>query len=43
VGPRLECWYEATPGAEAAEAGLELVVLGAAADADRLSRAFAAL
>ena len=42
VGPRLECWYEGR-WPEAAEAGLELVVLGAAAHAARLEHAFAAL
>jgi cobalamin biosynthesis protein CobW len=41
VGPRLECWYEGEvrPGA----ADLELVVLGAEADRDRLAAAFACL
>lgn len=41
VGPRLECWYEgkARPGA----AGLELVVLGAEGDRDRLAAAFECL
>lgn len=45
VGARLDCWYEAqgVPGAVAAEPFLELVVLGAAADAERLERAFAGL
>jgi cobalamin biosynthesis protein CobW len=43
VGPRLECWYEAMPGAEDAEPGLELVVLGAAGHAERLGRAFESL
>jgi len=45
VGARLDCWYEAqeTPGAGPAEPSLELVVLGAAADAARLERAFASL
>jgi len=48
VGPRLECWYEGNPGAQPApeslaEADLELVVLGAAADAERLEKAFADL
>jgi len=42
VGPRLECWYEGV-WPEAAAPGLELVVLGAAAHADRLKEAFAAL
>jgi cobalamin biosynthesis protein CobW len=42
VGPRLECWYEASGPAEAEAPALELVVLGAAADAQRLERAFAA-
>jgi cobalamin biosynthesis protein CobW len=42
VGPRLECWYEgAWP--EAADPGLELVVLGAAAHAAQLEEAFATL
>jgi cobalamin biosynthesis protein CobW len=41
VGPRLECWYEgeARPGA----ADLELVVLGAEGDRDRLAAAFECL
>jgi cobalamin biosynthesis protein CobW len=46
VGPRLECWYEgsAPPTAgDPAQADLELVVLGAAADASRLEQAFASL
>jgi len=48
VGPRLESWYEGqenrdSKGAPASEPGLELVVLGAAADADRLEQAFANL
>ncbi|MFM7265034.1 MAG: GTP-binding protein, partial [Cyanobium sp.] len=47
VGARLECWYEGKAennhdGPAAAE-GLELVVLGAAGDRDRLERAFASL
>jgi cobalamin biosynthesis protein CobW len=42
VGPRLECWYEGR-WPEATEAGLELVVLGAAAHAERLQAAFATL
>jgi cobalamin biosynthesis protein CobW len=40
VGPRLECWYEATPAAAEGEPALELVVLGAAADGERLRAAF---
>jgi len=45
VGARLDSWYEAqeVPGAVAAEPSLELVVLGATADAARLERAFAGL
>jgi cobalamin biosynthesis protein CobW len=45
VGARLDCWYEAQgiPGAGPAEPSLELVVLGAAADAARLEQAFASL
>ena len=45
VGARLDCWYEAQeiPGAGPTEPSLELVVLGAAADAARLERAFASL
>jgi len=45
VGARLDCWYEAQeiPGAGPVEPSLELVVLGAAADAARLELAFAAL
>jgi cobalamin biosynthesis protein CobW len=45
VGPRLECWFEGglPEGSSSAEPGLELVVLGAAADAERLERACAAL
>ncbi|MEB3256320.1 MAG: cobalamin biosynthesis protein CobW [Synechococcaceae cyanobacterium] len=42
VGPRLECWYEGAATAEE-EGQLELVVLGGAADRDRLERAFATL
>jgi len=46
VGPRLECWFEgdaATAPGSGQPAGLELVVLGAAADAARLETACAAL
>jgi cobalamin biosynthesis protein CobW len=45
VGARLECWYEAQemPGAGPIEPSLDLVVLGAAADAARLELAFASL
>ena len=47
VGARLECWYEGSAEANgdgpAAAEGLELVVLGAAGDRDRLERAFASL
>jgi cobalamin biosynthesis protein CobW len=45
VGARLDCWYEAQeiPGTGPAEPSLELVVLGAAADAPRLELAFASL
>jgi cobalamin biosynthesis protein CobW len=40
VGSRLECWYEASPAASAPGPALELVVLGAAADEERLRAAF---
>jgi cobalamin biosynthesis protein CobW len=45
VGPRLECWFEGASleASSSAAPGLELVVLGAAADAERLERACAAL
>ena len=45
VGARLDCWYETQeiPGSGPAEPSLELVVLGAAADAPRLELAFASL
>jgi cobalamin biosynthesis protein CobW len=45
VGSRLDCWYEAQeiPGVGPAEPSLELVLLGAAADAARLELAFASL
>ncbi len=47
VGTRLECWYEGKAPEEVAgtpsPVGLELVVLGAAADQERLERAFASL
>lgn len=44
VGARLDCWFEGRiPEGEAAAPRLELVVLGAAADADRLEAACAAL
>ena len=47
VGTRLECWYEGKAPEEVAGTpspeGLELVVLGAAADQERLERAFASL
>lgn len=45
VGSRLDSWYEAqgVPREEAVEPSLELVVLGAAADAVRLEQAFACL
>jgi cobalamin biosynthesis protein CobW len=45
VGPRLDCWFEAgaSQPPSPAEPALELVVLGAAADAERLERACAAL
>lgn len=47
VGARLECWYEgqAQEGldGDAQAEGLELVVLGAAGDRERLERAFATL
>ena len=49
VGARLDCWYEESrrPASDSpdsrCEPGLELVVLGAAADAKRLEQAFARL
>ena len=45
VGPRLDCWFEGTGSrsSEASEQALELVVLGAAADAERLEQACAGL
>jgi cobalamin biosynthesis protein CobW len=49
VGPRLETWYEGAAGDGASDLalargeGLELVVLGAAGDRERLERAFAEL
>lgn len=45
VGARLDCWYEGqeSSGAGPTEPSLELVVLGAAADATRLELAFASL
>jgi cobalamin biosynthesis protein CobW len=43
VGPRLECWYEGGGAEVGDEPGLELVVLGAAADAERLAAAFATI
>jgi cobalamin biosynthesis protein CobW len=47
VGARLECWYEgrASDGLDGAATSddLELVVLGAAGDRERLERAFASL
>jgi cobalamin biosynthesis protein CobW len=42
VGPRLECWYEG-PANDGSGGELELVVLGAASDRERLERAFASL
>ena len=39
VGPRLECWYEATLGETSIQSGLELVVLGAETDAERIKAA----
>ena len=42
VGQRLDCWYEATPAADPERPGLQLVVLAAASDRDRLEEAFAA-
>ncbi|MFM8604785.1 MAG: cobalamin biosynthesis protein CobW [Cyanobium sp.] len=42
VGPRLECWYEGEATAGGGE-GLELVVLGAEADRNRLAAAFEGL
>jgi cobalamin biosynthesis protein CobW len=43
VGPRLECWYEGGGAGLGDEPGLELVVVGAAADAERLAAAFATI
>lgn len=43
VGRRLECWYEASPSASAEGPTLELVLLAAAADEERLREAFEAL
>jgi cobalamin biosynthesis protein CobW len=43
VGPRLECWYEGGGPRQDDAPGLELVVLGAAADAERLAAAFATI
>ena len=44
VGPRLECWYEGTENNKPKETTtLELVVLGAAADADQLRLAVEAI
>jgi cobalamin biosynthesis protein CobW len=43
VGPRLECWYEGEASAAGGMEGLELVVLGAEADRDRLAAAFEGL
>ena len=43
VGPRLECWYEGGGARQDDAPRLELVVLGAAADAERLAAAFATI
>jgi cobalamin biosynthesis protein CobW len=43
VGPRLESWYEGAGGGAEGVEELELVVLGAAGDRERLERAFATL
>ncbi len=43
VGPRLECWYEASPADLPLQPGLELVLLGAAVDAERIEAACAQL
>jgi cobalamin biosynthesis protein CobW len=43
VGRRLECWYEASPSASAEGPALEVVVLAAAADEERLRVAFESL
>jgi cobalamin biosynthesis protein CobW len=43
VGPRLESWYEGSGGGADGVEELELVVLGAAGDRERLERAFASL
>jgi cobalamin biosynthesis protein CobW len=43
VGPRLESWYEGGADAQGTTEGLELVVLAAAGDRERLEQAFAAL
>ncbi|MFN5119380.1 MAG: cobalamin biosynthesis protein CobW [Cyanobacteriota bacterium] len=42
VGQRLDCWYEASPAADPERPGLQLVVLAAAGDRERLETAFAA-
>lgn len=43
VGPRLECWFEGSEASLPLEPGFELVVLAAAADAERLELACAQL
>lgn len=43
VGPRLECWYEGEVCGDPVQEGLELVVLAAEGDRDRLAVAFDAL
>ncbi|MFM7269274.1 MAG: cobalamin biosynthesis protein CobW [Cyanobium sp.] len=43
VGPRLECWFEGSDASQPLEPGFELVVLAAAADAERLELACAEL
>jgi cobalamin biosynthesis protein CobW len=43
VGPRLECWYEGEVCGDQAQEGLELVVIAAQVDRDRLAAAFETL
>lgn len=43
VGPRLECWYEGEVCGDQPQEGLELVVLAALSDRDRLAAAFETL
>jgi cobalamin biosynthesis protein CobW len=43
VGPRLECWYEGEVSGDQAQESLELVVIAAQVDRDRLAAAFETL